>query len=229
MDSSIGKKSGQTLPGGVGYSFTTTGGVEGNLTLKGNISGLSAPTHESGRSSKSLQEVLRGQYLYQSGLLNEVILNILSHSSNRPIEERADSAMVNSLLHSELASNGITLPFEFAVVNRIGRGVSDSGLRCLIGKFGQSVCADTVSKRRKEPHELYPSVFSGQKGVYIPVHQVHASLVRVHSHIADSFSIYYHPGFPAEKAHRDEKRLHKQHDPRIQDTYLHHISGSTDA
>lgn len=113
--------------GGVGYSFTTTGGVEGNLTLKGDLSTLSPQlTHEIGRSNKSLQEILRGQYLYQSGLLNEVILNILSHSSNRPIEERADSAMVNGLLQSELANNGINLPFEFAVVNRIGAVVYET-------------------------------------------------------------------------------------------------------
>lgn len=113
--------------GGVGYSFTTTGGVEGNLTLKGNLSSLSPQlTHDLGRSNKSLQEILRGQYLYQSGLLNEVILNILSHSSTRPIEERADSAMVNNLLQSELANNGINLPFEFAVVNRIGAVVYET-------------------------------------------------------------------------------------------------------
>ena len=42
--------------GGVGYSFTTTGGVEGNLTLKGDLSTLSPQlTHEIGRSNKSLQ------------------------------------------------------------------------------------------------------------------------------------------------------------------------------
>ena len=121
------KSSGHNAPGGVGYSFTTTGGVEGNLTLKGNLSSLTPQLHEQGgRANKSLQEVLRGQYVYQSGLLNEVILNILSHSSNRPIEERADSALVNSLLHSQLANNGITLPFEFAVVNRIGAVVYET-------------------------------------------------------------------------------------------------------
>ena len=45
-------------------------------------------------SKKSLQDVIRGQYLYQRTLLDEVILNIISQSSNRPIEERADSALV---------------------------------------------------------------------------------------------------------------------------------------
>ena len=64
------------------------------------------------------QEALKGQYLYQKSLLNEVILTILNHSSDRPIKERADSAIVATYLRSELEFNGLTLPFEFAVVNR---------------------------------------------------------------------------------------------------------------
>ena len=69
------------------------------------------------------QEILKGQYLYQKSLLNEVILNILNHSSDRPIEERADSATVSNYLRSELEFNGLTLPngetlpFEFAIVS----------------------------------------------------------------------------------------------------------------
>ena len=74
-------------------------------------------------SSTSLQsnhDNLRGQYLYQKGLLNEVILTILSQSSNRPIRERADSTMVRGYMRTELESNGLDLPFEFAIVNRAG-------------------------------------------------------------------------------------------------------------
>ena len=69
-------------------------------------------------SYQDKQEILKGQYLYQKSLLNEVILTILNHSSDRPIQERADSATVASYLRSELYFNGLDLPFEFAVVNR---------------------------------------------------------------------------------------------------------------
>ena len=55
------------------------------------------------------QEILKGQYLYQKSLLNEVILTILNHSSDRPIQERADSATVSNYLRSELEFNGLTL------------------------------------------------------------------------------------------------------------------------
>ncbi len=70
------------------------------------------------QSYTSRQEILKGQYLYQKGLLNEVILNILSQSSNRPVAERADSATVHDYLASELDYNGLKLPFEFAIVSR---------------------------------------------------------------------------------------------------------------
>jgi len=69
-------------------------------------------------SYQQKQEILKGQYLYQKSLLNEVILTILNHSSDRPIQERADSATVESYLRSELEFNGLTLPFEFAIESR---------------------------------------------------------------------------------------------------------------
>lgn len=76
---------------------------------------------------KNMQEILKGQYLYQKGLLNEVILNILAKSSNRPISERADSAIVNNYLKDELANNGLNLNYEFAVVDRKGYEIYKTG------------------------------------------------------------------------------------------------------
>lgn len=70
-----------------------------------------------GSRYRSMQEVLRRQYLYQKGLLNEVILQILSHAGNRPLIERADSVMIKNCLSAELANNGLNVPFVFAVVN----------------------------------------------------------------------------------------------------------------
>ena len=69
------------------------------------------------------QESLKEQYLYQKGLLNEVIINILNQSSNRPITERADSAIVKSYLKTELENNGISIPFEYGIVDRKGHVV----------------------------------------------------------------------------------------------------------
>lgn len=92
----------KTTPSGEGVTmnFTTQTGVTGKLAV-----------NNSGNK-------LHGQYLYQRGLLDEVILKIISQSSSRPIAQRADSALVRSLLVSELANNGIDIPFDFAVTNR---------------------------------------------------------------------------------------------------------------
>ena len=66
-------------------------------------------------TGKSRQEILKEQYLYQKGLLNEVILNILNHASDRPISERADSVTVKQYIEQELQNNGLNMPFEYAV------------------------------------------------------------------------------------------------------------------
>ena len=66
-------------------------------------------------SSPSRQEILKGQYLYQKSLLNEVVLNILNHASDRPITERADSTTVREYISQELNNNGINMPFEYAI------------------------------------------------------------------------------------------------------------------
>lgn len=62
-----------------------------------------------------MQEVIRSQYLYQKGLLNEVILSILRDAGSRPVMERADSTMIRNCLRTELANNGVNVPFVFAV------------------------------------------------------------------------------------------------------------------
>ena len=72
---------------------------------------------------KSMQQTLKSQYLYQKSMLNEVILNILNESSDRPIEERADSTTIRSYLSDELDNNGVSIPFEFAVVTHSGSNV----------------------------------------------------------------------------------------------------------
>ena len=110
----------QSADGTVALSnrFSTSEGINYDLTLKMNVDRRAA--------SPSVREIMRGKYLYQKGLLDEVILNIINQSSDRPIYERADSADVNRYLRSELDNNGLNLPFEFAVVNRVGAYVYHS-------------------------------------------------------------------------------------------------------
>jgi two-component sensor histidine kinase len=109
--------------GGLRYSFSTQG-VEGYLTIRGNVDKIaklqSDPSNALDRysSMQRMQESLNDRYLYQKGLIDEVILKISSQASERPIEERADSTAIRTYLRGELSNNGLDLPFEFAVVNR---------------------------------------------------------------------------------------------------------------
>lgn len=108
---------------GVKLSFTTPSGWRPTSPSRAIPCSSTRSAREARRSStvpSRCQEVLRGQYLYQKGLIDEVILNIISQSSTRPITERADSAVVRGYLRSELDNNGLKLPFEFAVTNRNG-------------------------------------------------------------------------------------------------------------
>ena len=98
-------------------TFKTPEGLTGGITLERQ---LDNDKNNPKRGYQTNQEILRGLYLYQKGLLNEVILNIISRSSDRPISERADSAKVAGYMTSEFNNNGLDLPFEFAVVNRVG-------------------------------------------------------------------------------------------------------------
>ncbi|MDE6294512.1 MAG: HAMP domain-containing histidine kinase [Muribaculaceae bacterium] len=89
-------------------------------TSSRSLSHLYTPTagYNVSQRYRAMQESLRNNYLYQRGLLNEVVLNIMRTSSNRAINERADSTMVRQILTEKLASNGVTVPFVFSITTK---------------------------------------------------------------------------------------------------------------
>lgn len=107
---------------GIKFSFTTPSGLEGDLTLKGNsseITRIKSPESAS-KNYRRLRQAYQDQYRYHKGIVDDVILNIISRGSDRPISERADSALVKEYLTQELDTLGIRVPFEYAVVNFLG-------------------------------------------------------------------------------------------------------------
>ena len=109
--------------GGIKYSFTTHSGLIGDVTLKADadkIYKLQSDQSNVASSYNSMREELKGQYLYQKGIIDDVIINIMNKAADRPIQERADSVAVRRYLTKELENNGLGLPFEFAVVSRNG-------------------------------------------------------------------------------------------------------------
>lgn len=107
---------------GIEYSFVTATGLRGKLNLEGNRGEISNIRRANGleRHYRNARENYRNRFLYQKGMLDDVILNIISRASNRPITERADSAVVSSYLRQELDTLGLRVPFEFAVTNHAG-------------------------------------------------------------------------------------------------------------
>ncbi len=107
---------------GVKFSFTTSSGLEGDLTIKGDsreITKIKSPESTT-KSYRRLREAYQDQYRYHKGIVDDVILNIISRAGDRPISERADSAVVKRYLTQELDTLGIRVPFEYAVVNFLG-------------------------------------------------------------------------------------------------------------
>ena len=116
--------------GGMRYTFTTHSGLVGDVTVRADPDKIYNLQREDGslaQSYNTMREELKGQYLYQKGLIDDVIINIMNKAADRPIEERADSSAVLTYLKQELENNGLALPFEFAVVNRNGHAFYKTG------------------------------------------------------------------------------------------------------
>ena len=107
---------------GVKYSITTSTGLVADLTIKGDVQEISKLQigNDVIDHYRNLQNSYHNRYLYQKGMIDDVILNIVSSASNRPIRERADSAVVARYLRQELDTLGLRMPFEFAIANYAG-------------------------------------------------------------------------------------------------------------
>ena len=154
---------------GVKLSFTTSTGLEADLTIKGDMSEINKiQTGGSlvGQHFQTMQDVYRSHYLYQKGVLDDVILNIISSASERPITERADSALVRKYLRQQLDTLGIDVPFEFAVVNRAGL-VQYSSAGYQPGADVDEVFTQTLFPRDRSQRLFFLKVYFPTKRDYI--------------------------------------------------------------
>lgn len=104
------------------------------------------------RRYQTLREVIRTQYLYQKGLLNEVILTILRDAESRPAIVRADSTMIKSYLRTELANNGLDVPFAVAVFDSRGNQVYET--QGYEEKPARDVYSQLVFPNSNNPYQL---------------------------------------------------------------------------
>ncbi|MDP4269058.1 MAG: HAMP domain-containing sensor histidine kinase [Bacteroidota bacterium] len=78
------------------------------------------------KTSNELQEVLKGRYLYEKALLDDVILNILYKSGTKPLSERIEVKDLKDMLKSEFQNNGLNLLFEYEVIDNNKRVIYKS-------------------------------------------------------------------------------------------------------
>lgn len=137
-----------------------------SLSQESDLPATNRRTHVEQDKLRKFQENLRKQFLYQKGLLNEVILTILNQSSNRPITERADSAMVNNYLRTELGNNGIPLTWEYAIADRKGHIVyKTNGYDETVDK--EDVFIQTLFPNDTESRRNYLYVYFPERDKYI--------------------------------------------------------------
>ncbi|MDE7166065.1 MAG: HAMP domain-containing histidine kinase [Bacteroidaceae bacterium] len=74
-------------------------------------------------SSQQFQMAVRNAYLYQKGILDEVIYSILYSAGENSFEERINTKKLDASLRMALEQNGVTLPFHFTISTSDGREV----------------------------------------------------------------------------------------------------------
>lgn len=74
-------------------------------------------------ASQQFQMAVRNAYLYQKGILDEVIYSILYSASESSFEERINPKFLDACLRTNLEQNGVTLPFHFTISTSDGREV----------------------------------------------------------------------------------------------------------
>lgn len=79
-------------------------------------------SYASGVSYEFLEDV-KNAYIYQRGLLDEVVYTLLYTTSEGKLEDRLDANLLDSYLTSALRRNGIDIPFHYQVTYTDGREV----------------------------------------------------------------------------------------------------------
>ena len=74
-------------------------------------------------SISNLQKHVREAYIYEQGVLDEVIYAVMYTASEQRLQDRLNPAVLDGCLRAALQANGITLPFHFIVYTSDGREV----------------------------------------------------------------------------------------------------------
>jgi len=76
-----------------------------------------------GITTQQFRMAVRNAYLYQKGILDEVIYSVLYSASENSFEERVNPKFLDACMRQALEQNGVTLPFHFVITTSDGREV----------------------------------------------------------------------------------------------------------
>ena len=96
------------------------------ISNKGNMSLGSLSINKYNRVAETisnLQKHAREAYIYEQGVLDEVIFAVMYTASEQRFQDRLNPAVLDGCLRNALQANGITLPFHFIVYTSDGREV----------------------------------------------------------------------------------------------------------
>ncbi len=102
------------------YQFTTASGLGADITIKADFNKISQLQSDQREFAyRAMQhDSYKDRVMYKRNVINDVMLSIMTQTTDRSIRERVDSAIATRYLQTEFENNGIEIPFEFAVVNR---------------------------------------------------------------------------------------------------------------
>lgn len=84
---------------------------------------LPAQTEAISQSAQKFQRAVRNAYVYQKGVLDEVIYAVLYNASQKTFAERIEPHFLEACIRRALENNGVTLEFHFKVCASDGRVV----------------------------------------------------------------------------------------------------------
>ena len=185
-------------------------------------------------ATKSFQEIVRNRYVYQKALLDEVVYNILYTASDKPLKERVNFKSLDLDIHAELIKNGISIPYHFTVSTADGREVyrcpeySDEGEQF---SYSKTLFLNDPPSKRGVVRIHFPAmntyIFSS---VRFMIPAVVFTIVLIITFIFTIVIIFRQKRYTEiEEIHRDQERLHQQHDARAEDSHQQHLAGGSDA
>ncbi len=151
------------------FSFTETRQLPGSaIQTPPSMPSLSVPHVQQDNNedvtsrSRSLQNRQLERYRYNKSLVDEVIYNMLNSTSNRPLDERIDSAFLVSELTDQLRGNEIDLPFHFALTSNTGRVIyaccDEVNSNMLAKSYNQSVFRKDLPKNMGVIKVCFPTL-----------------------------------------------------------------------